>query len=52
MTEGTACRLSPLLGFSESILLGEYEHYSIGNSAREGVGVLVFHFVCGDGGKC
>ena len=27
MTEGTACRLSPLPGFSELILFGEYEHY-------------------------
>ena len=28
MTEGTACRLSPLPGFSESIPLGEYRRYS------------------------
>ena len=28
MTEGTACRLSPLPGFLESILLGEYRRYT------------------------
>ena len=28
MTEGTACRLSPLLGFLELIPLGEYRHYN------------------------
>ena len=28
MTEGTACRLSPLPGFLESIPLGEYRRYS------------------------
>ena len=28
MTEGTACRLSPLPGFLESIPLGEYRHYT------------------------
>ena len=27
MTEGTACRLSPLLGFLESFQFGEYRHY-------------------------
>ena len=29
VTEGTACRLSPLLGYSESIQFGEYRHYNV-----------------------
>ena len=35
MTEGTACRLSLLLGFSESILLGEYRRYRNGGGGED-----------------
>ena len=43
MTEGTACRLSPLPGFSESIPLGEYRHYILhGRKSVEYLALLGF----------
>ena len=34
MTEGTACRLSPLPGFSESIPFGEYRRYTLHQTVK------------------
>ena len=41
MTEGTACRLSPLPGFSELIAFGEYRHYRLGDDVVSIEGLII-----------